>query len=321
MDRIWKVLFSLLLAFSLAACSSRGIQQMDPSAVSSSSSTESIKPMPLASSSSHNAETAVSSSNSTQADSPALEDDADKRLIQITTADGQAVLFELNGSAAADSLYQQLPLTLTAEDYAGNEKIFYPPEKLDTHDTPLAQGPAGTLAYYAPWGDVAIFYHECGGASGLYALGEAISGIQYLTQISGEIHIEAAGGQPTAETEAGHNMRKIQIAIGNQTFTASLYDNEAAQALASMLPLTLDMSELNGNEKYYYFEKSLPANPSRPSGIHNGDLMLYGSDCLVLFYESFPTSYSYTPLGVVENPSGLASALGENSVQVTFSLA
>ena len=54
----------------------------------------------------------------------------------------------------------------------------------------------------------------------------------------------------------------------------------------------------------------------RVSEIHAGDLKLYGSSCLVLFYESFSTSYSYTSLGYVENPEGLAEALGTGSVRV-----
>ncbi len=78
------------------------------------------------------------------------------------------------------------------------------------------------------------------------------------------------------------------------------------------------MSELNGNEKYYYLSGSLPANSGRLPGIHTGDLMLYGDNCLVLFYESFSTSYSYTTIGYVENPDGLAAVLGSGDVQITF---
>lgn len=74
--------------------------------------------------------------------------------------------------------------------------------------------------------------------------------------------------------------------------------------------MAVNMSELNGNEKYYYLLDDLPTASSRPGIIHAGDLMLYGSSCLVRFYESFRTSYSYTRLGSVDNPSRLASALG-----------
>ena len=119
-------------------------------------------------------------------------------------------------------------------------------------------------------------------------------------------------------TEEEPDMLKFEIIAGNKIFSATLYDNGAAKALMDMLPLTLDMSELNGNEKYYYLDKSLPTNASRPSGIKTGDIMLYGNSCLVLFYESFSTSYSYTPIGRIDDPAGLAAALGSGNVQVTF---
>ena len=84
------------------------------------------------------------------------------------------------------------------------------------------------------------------------------------------------------------------------------------------LPMTINMSELNGNEKYYYFSDSLPTDAKKPSKINTGDIMLYGDDCLVLFYKSFSTVYSYTPLGTIDDPAELATALGNGDVQVTF---
>jgi len=78
------------------------------------------------------------------------------------------------------------------------------------------------------------------------------------------------------------------------------------------------MNELNGNEKYYNMDSSLAIDSSRPDTIKSGDFMLYGSDCLVLFYQSFSSSYSYTSLGFAENPEGLAAALGSGSVSVTY---
>lgn len=129
---------------------------------------------------------------------------------------------------------------------------------------------------------------------------------------------EPSAPQPESSVSE-ETMRTIKLSAGNQTFTATLYDNPAANALLELLPMTLHMSELNGNEKYFYLDGRLPADASKPSGIHAGDLMLYGDNCLVLFYESFSTSYSYTPLGRIDDPEGLASALGSGSVQVTFS--
>lgn len=123
---------------------------------------------------------------------------------------------------------------------------------------------------------------------------------------------------PTPAQEV--NDMKLTLTIGGQTFSATLLDNDAARALADRLPLTLDMSELNGNEKYFYLDGALPTNAVSPGQIHTGDLMLFGDNCLVLFYESFSTGYRYTRLGQVDNPAGLAAALGQGSCQVTFRL-
>lgn len=115
------------------------------------------------------------------------------------------------------------------------------------------------------------------------------------------------------------NMSKnILITVGNASFTATLEDNEAGNAFAALLPMTITMSEMNGNEKYYYLSSDLPTEGYRPGTIRNGDLMLYGSNCVVLFYETFTSSYSYTRLGKVTNPERLAATLGRGSVTVTF---
>ncbi|MFX1503285.1 MAG: cyclophilin-like fold protein [Promethearchaeota archaeon] len=105
-------------------------------------------------------------------------------------AKGNIIVYELNNSQAAKELYEQLPLTIAVENYGNNEKIFYPPKKLDTIDTPLAKAQFGTLAYYAPWGDVVMFYGSFGSASGLYDLGNAISGGEHIQDISGTIQIK-----------------------------------------------------------------------------------------------------------------------------------
>lgn len=119
-------------------------------------------------------------------------------------------------------------------------------------------------------------------------------------------------------TDKEENDLNITITVNGRAFSAMLYDNETAKSFRERLPLTLDMSELNGNEKYYYLPESLPTNSSRPSAINAGDIMLYGGDCIVIFYESFSTSYSYTPIGKIDDPGGLSAALGSENVQVTF---
>jgi hypothetical protein len=112
----------------------------------------------------------------------------------------------------------------------------------------------------------------------------------------------------------------LTIRIGDKAFVATLLENPTAAAFKALLPLSLRMSELNGNEKLFRLSASLPTQASRLSSINNGDLMLYGSNTLVLFYKSFPTTYSYTPIGRINDPAGLELALGEGSVTVTFAV-
>ena len=109
------------------------------------------------------------------------------------------------------------------------------------------------------------------------------------------------------------------MTVGERRFAITLTDNAAASAFAAQLPLTLDLSELNGNEKHAELQKALPANASRPGTIRAGDLMLYGSETLVVFYATFNSSYSYTRLGRADDPAGLADALGPRNVRVMFS--
>ena len=109
------------------------------------------------------------------------------------TSNGKTTIFELNESNAAKKLYAQLPLTIAVENYGSNEKIFYLPKKLNTADTPLVSGAkAGTLAYYAPWGNIVMFYDTYGSASGLYELGNAISGEEHIKGMSGAIQVNKA---------------------------------------------------------------------------------------------------------------------------------
>ena len=93
-----------------------------------------------------------------------------------------------------------------------------------------------------------------------------------------------------------------------------LEDNETALEFSKLLPLTVDMKELNGNEKYVYLDNSLPTNPYNPKHIEAGDVMLFGDNCLVIFYKSFDTSYSYTKIGHIDNLPNL----GNKDVTVTI---
>lgn len=111
---------------------------------------------------------------------------------------------------------------------------------------------------------------------------------------------------------------KIKITIGTTSFVATTYDNATTKAFIALLPMTVTMNELNGNEKYNYLSGNLPNSPVNPATINNGDLMLYGSNCIVLFYETFSTTYSYTKIAFVDSPTNLKTALGSNNPTVTF---
>lgn len=110
---------------------------------------------------------------------------------KISVSDGtNEIIFLLNDSSASKSLYEQLPMQIEVENYGGNEKIFYP-EPLDLSNTPLLQRrPAGTLAYFAPWGDVVMYYSQCSPYNGLYYLGMTIEGVDNISKLSGILHIE-----------------------------------------------------------------------------------------------------------------------------------
>ena len=111
---------------------------------------------------------------------------------------------------------------------------------------------------------------------------------------------------------------KMRLKTGKSTFTATLYDNATVTAFKSYLPLTVKMVALNGNEKYADLSRSLPTAAANPGTIQAGDLMLYGSSTVGLFYNTFSTSYSYTKLGRIDNVTGLVTALGAGNLTETF---
>jgi hypothetical protein len=127
-------------------------------------------------------------------------------------------------------------------------------------------------------------------------------------------------GAPVVPDNPNSTSNQMRITIGSSTFRARLYDNATATAFKGMLPMTVNMSELNGNEKYFDLPVNLPTNASNPGTIQTGDLMIYGSNTLVLFYKTFSTSYSYTRLGRINDTKGLASAVGSGRVTVTYKL-
>lgn len=117
------------------------------------------------------------------------------------------------------------------------------------------------------------------------------------------------------------DVMKINITVGNQTFVATLEDNKSANAFAAMLPMTIDMEDVNRNEKYHVLPATIRKETAKnPGMIQAGDIMCYGNAGLVLFYETFSTVYNYVPIGHIDDIEGLTEALGSGNVQVSFTI-
>ena len=114
--------------------------------------------------------------------------------------------------------------------------------------------------------------------------------------------------------EKSDRMSKINIKINNQDYILNLEDNQTTRELINILPETFTMNELNGNEKYVYLDVTFTTNSYNPERINAGDVMLYGNNCLVIFYKSFNTSYSYTKIGHIDN----LPDLGSSNIEVTI---
>lgn len=147
----------------------------------------------------------------------------------------------------------------------------------------------------------------------------------WLSADGGRVNYHLTGDEDfwalTARLTAAYKekaMNTIEMQIGSAVYDVALADSEAAAAFRSFLPMTLDMEELNGNEKYHYLSDSLPTDSYCPGTIEAGDIRLFGGSCVVLFYETFQTGYTYTDIGRVLSPEGLAEALGSGDAEVTF---
>ena len=113
-------------------------------------------------------------------------------------------------------------------------------------------------------------------------------------------------------------VKTITMIINNQEWQVNLYQNDTVESLINRLPLTIQMKELHGNEKYHYLDFQLPIMSESIDQIETGDLMLFGNNCLVLFYESFSTPYQYTKIGYIDNLKNIKNLVGSKDVKVTF---
>lgn len=189
MKKVFGAVLLCLVVLAFSACGTEN-QEFSVPVSSGHSSSEAMAPP-----SQEQSEPAESSGLSSTVEPPSeVEDGGEPKSTsrQISVQFGEnTVIYELNDGTAADSFYEQLPLTIEVADYSTNEKIFYPPQALDTSNSPLAQAGAGTLAYYEPWGDVVFFYGDYNENPSLFELGQALSGGELVRGMSGTITIEA----------------------------------------------------------------------------------------------------------------------------------
>ena len=105
----------------------------------------------------------------------------------------------------------------------------------------------------------------------------------------------------STSTYADNTTDSVKLITDEAEYDVELEDNPTAKAFLDLLPLEVDMDDLNSNEKFVTLNTTLTSKPEKVNQINSGDLMLYGDDCIVVFYESFNTSYEYTRIGHVKD--------------------
>ena len=114
---------------------------------------------------------------------------AERHIVRVTDRQGTTITLHLNDSQESKELLAQLPMDIDIENYSTNEKIFYPPNPLNTADTPMAKPHIGMVAYFKPWGNVVFFYDTLDGGE-LYDLGSVAEDSSRIRALSGTVHIE-----------------------------------------------------------------------------------------------------------------------------------
>ena len=233
--------------------------------------------------------------------------------MQIKVTDGtHEVIFALNDTPAARSLYIQLPLELEVSNYGGNEKIFYTPEQLDGSDAIETGGEAGGLAYFSPWGNVVMYYGSFSRYPGLYVLGEAVSGAEQISQLSGTIQVAVN------EPQTGYI---VKITVGDTELFATFADNATSRALIEKMPMTLPMMDLYGREMCYRFSGvDIPAEEARYGSFDVGKILYWTPwhSFVIVYAESGEEIDNLQYVGMVDDDVAVFDGMGDTDV--TFEL-
>lgn len=101
----------------------------------------------------------------------------------------EVVTATLIDSKTTQDFISLLPLTLTLEDHANTEKVSDLPRRLSREDAPPGSDPSvGDIAYYAPWGNLAMYYNDFGYSNGLVILGKIDGDIKALN-VPGSVEV------------------------------------------------------------------------------------------------------------------------------------
>lgn len=159
---------------------------------------------------------------------------------------------------------------------------------------------------------------------------ERITTVEKTTPVETDMTKEETATERTAATEsAGEEINtenkeetemKMNVQIGNASFTATLENNDAVGELVEMMrqePVTIHMSDYAGFEKVGPLGRSLTTS-NHQTTTYAGDIVLYNSNQIVMFYGS--NSWSYTRIGKIDDLSGWADALGSGDITAVFSL-
>ena len=225
--------------------------------------------------------------------------------IRVTAGD-RSFEAELRDNAAATAFWDMLPLTLPMMNLYGREMCnrmgngTLPDDTAE--DLPYE---IGDISYWPPAGSLVILYKQNGEIFEQMPIAHTDADVSFFDGM-GTTDVTFEKVQPTP----------VVVTVGGKRFAALVEDTATGRAFLEKLPLTLDMQELNGNEKYRY-GVALPTAAVFCATIEAGDLMLYGSNCLVLFYGA-AGGYSYTRVGRLVSTEGLAEAVGSDTATVTF---
>lgn len=241
----------------------------------------------------------------------ALAEEETGMMIQVTDGTHE-IVFALNDTPAAKSLYAQLPLEMEVKNYGGNEKIFYPPETLDGTDAVETGGNAGGLAYFSPWGNVVMYYGAFSQYPGLYVLGEAISGGEQISQLTGTICVTALESQKEY---------KVRITVGETELIAAFADNATSRALIEKMPMTLPMMDLYGREMCYRFTgENIPAEEAQYGSFDVGKILYWTPwhSFVIVYAESGEEIDDLQYVGMIEEGVEVFTDTGD--IDVTFEL-